>query len=233
MAVKKNKVQGNHTDDKGSEAILSKSEKTKDSIMSVAKRLFIERGYDSVSIKDITDAAGLTKGHVYYYFENKQALFDAVLDSYFSEHARALMNSAKLSDSISERINSAVDAYIDFIERNPGFPRLIQRELCSESHNTEKISRSMSPLHEWGTAAFSGFLPVEGPLSAKHFFMDVFAMIINYYTYAPLVARLWGVSPLSDAALSERRKHLHIVIDGLVEKYVGVGNAASTDKGNG
>ena len=212
------------------EAIGCKSDKTKENILSVAERLFVERGYDSVSIKDITDAAGLTKGHIYYYFENKQALFDAVLDGYFSEHAKALMNSASFSDKLSERIHSAVDAYVDFIERNPGFPRLIQRELCSESQNTEKISRSMAPLHQWGTAVFSGFLPAEGPLSAKHFFMDVFAMIINYYTYAPLVAGLWGVSPLSDAALSERRKHLHIVIDGLVEKYVGSENEITPKK---
>ena len=57
----------------------AKSAETREKIFRTAEALFIERGYDGVSIKHVAENAGVTKGHIYYYFKNKQALFDMVL----------------------------------------------------------------------------------------------------------------------------------------------------------
>ncbi len=48
-------------------------------ILGIAKDLFTRRGFSNVAIRDICRAADVTAPTVYYYFRNKEALFDAVV----------------------------------------------------------------------------------------------------------------------------------------------------------
>ena len=45
---------------------------------SVAERLFAERGYRNVTVRDIADAAGVTHPLIYYYWGSKGSLLAAV-----------------------------------------------------------------------------------------------------------------------------------------------------------
>lgn len=45
-----------------------------------ALQLFLRRNVDAVTIEDITRAAGVAKGSFYRYFENKEALVDALVE---------------------------------------------------------------------------------------------------------------------------------------------------------
>jgi len=47
---------------------------TRERIMETALLLFAERGYSAVTVEDIADAAGVTKGAVYYWFADKDDL---------------------------------------------------------------------------------------------------------------------------------------------------------------
>ncbi|MGD0836013.1 MAG: helix-turn-helix domain-containing protein [Polyangia bacterium] len=51
---------------------------TRGHIIQIASRLFLQRNYDGVSIQDITQAAGVTKGALYHYFTGKEQLFQEV-----------------------------------------------------------------------------------------------------------------------------------------------------------
>ena len=51
---------------------------TREHILQVAGRLFLQRNYDGVSILDITRAAGMTKGALYHHFTSKEQLFEDV-----------------------------------------------------------------------------------------------------------------------------------------------------------
>lgn len=55
----------------------------KEKILTVAGKLFSQRGYASVAIREIADAAGILGGSLYYYFPSKRDLFIEV-------HRRAL-----------------------------------------------------------------------------------------------------------------------------------------------
>ena len=55
----------------------TKGERTRKEILSVAKNLFTERGYKDVSMQDICNGTGLSKGGLYRHFENKaEILFE-------------------------------------------------------------------------------------------------------------------------------------------------------------
>lgn len=52
---------------------------TSEKIMEEAKALFRERGYDGVSMRDITVACDITKPTLYYHFVDKETLYTEVL----------------------------------------------------------------------------------------------------------------------------------------------------------
>jgi len=56
---------------------------SKDKILHVAFSLFIHKGYRDVSLREIVDEVGLTKGAFYHYFKGKEQLFTEVVDHFF------------------------------------------------------------------------------------------------------------------------------------------------------
>ncbi len=55
------------------------SERTKAEIVAAARRLFAEKGFTAVSIRDIAKAAGVTHGLVHYYFNTRERLMEEVV----------------------------------------------------------------------------------------------------------------------------------------------------------
>ena len=52
----------------------------KDSLLRIGERLFALHGYREVSIRDITEAAGLSMGSFYTYFPGKESFYAEILD---------------------------------------------------------------------------------------------------------------------------------------------------------
>jgi AcrR family transcriptional regulator len=59
---------------------LDKGKATRDRLITAARQLFGERGYEATSIEAVLDAAGAKRGSLYHHFAGKEELFDAVLD---------------------------------------------------------------------------------------------------------------------------------------------------------
>ena len=54
---------------------------TRAEILRVALELFTERGFEGTSIRDIAEALGMTKSSLYYHFDGKEAIIQALLDT--------------------------------------------------------------------------------------------------------------------------------------------------------
>ncbi len=68
---------------------------TRDQILDKSFGLFAARGYKEISVEQIAEAVGVTKGAFYYFFESKDALFKEVFERHFL--ARLRMDYANLS----------------------------------------------------------------------------------------------------------------------------------------
>ncbi len=59
-------------------------EETVEKILTAARRLFLEKGYEKTTIQDIVDQlGGLTKGAVYHHFKSKEEIMDAITEKMF------------------------------------------------------------------------------------------------------------------------------------------------------
>lgn len=55
---------------------------TKNKILEEAFRLFMSKGFKGTSIKDLEIAIEKTRGAIFYFFDSKESIFEAVIDKY-------------------------------------------------------------------------------------------------------------------------------------------------------
>jgi TetR/AcrR family acrAB operon transcriptional repressor len=53
---------------------------TRDSILDAAEKLFVEQGVSRTTLQHIASAAGVTRGAIYWHFDDKGALFNAMME---------------------------------------------------------------------------------------------------------------------------------------------------------
>ncbi|MFH1850778.1 MAG: TetR/AcrR family transcriptional regulator [Candidatus Neomarinimicrobiota bacterium] len=76
---------------------MKKKATNKEIIFREAARLFSEKGYERTSMRAVAEAAGVSKPAIYYYFCNKEALFEAMLEMAIS-HIVDTMESVRKAD---------------------------------------------------------------------------------------------------------------------------------------
>jgi AcrR family transcriptional regulator len=64
--------------------IVKEPEERKAEILNAAEKLFAAEGYERVSVNDIINAVGLSKGAFYYYFKSKEEVLDEIIEKRIS-----------------------------------------------------------------------------------------------------------------------------------------------------
>lgn len=68
---------------------VERSERSRTAILEAALELFSHRGYGATSMRDIASRAGVSTGSVYHHFQDKEALFLALLEQFKAVTERA------------------------------------------------------------------------------------------------------------------------------------------------
>lgn len=91
---------------------MSETLKTRDKIIEAARDLFLNQGYNSTGLAQITQHAGVKSGSLYYFFPTKEDLLIAVLDFYKANIYEALLKFTyeRISDPL-ERVFGVLDGY--------------------------------------------------------------------------------------------------------------------------
>ncbi len=72
-------------------------------LLSAALDIFNERGYAATSVREIVEAAGVTKPSLYYYFGNKEGIYTELMREPFKSLERILEETAHEALSARER----------------------------------------------------------------------------------------------------------------------------------
>ena len=109
-------------------------------ILAAAARLFAGRGYDSTSMREIAEAARVTKPTIYYYFKSKSGLFDALLESAASSLCGDLesINGRDASSDAAKCLEDAVFAGFRFAREHSDLNRFIHGLVFSPPMRAER-----------------------------------------------------------------------------------------------
>lgn len=186
-------------------------EESRGAILQAAIAEFAEYGIAGARTDAIARAARVNKALLYYYFKDKGALYEAVLDHVFSGlHAQVMpVLDGRLPPR--KKILEYLGAYFDYIAANPRFPRVVQGEWVRSGAGAVRMERvaqqyfrpifeKLVALLRQGIAAgeFRAVNPVD-------FLPSLAAVIVFYFTSAPLMKILLREDPLSAKRIRERR----------------------------
>lgn len=146
----------------------------RDQILSVARRVFAEVGYEDASIDDVAAAAGVTKPVVYRHFTGKRDLYLAVLEVHLSELISRLWVALSSSPDPRERLRAGLQAYFEFAQKNEeGFRMLFDASTRNDPETSARIGSAWDPLTD-GVARTVGDLlraagldPAGAPIYAR------------------------------------------------------------------
>ncbi len=99
-------------------------------VLTVARRIFSNKGYHATSIDDLIESADIARGTFYLYFESKRAIFDELLDGLVTT-LQAQVRRIEVGPGAAapvEQMNATVDRVLETLLENREMARILLRE---------------------------------------------------------------------------------------------------------
>ena len=181
-------------------------------ILNAAVREFAQEGLSGARTDAIAKAAGVNKALLYYYFEDKEALYGAVLDQVFSGLLESVLPVFVRDLTPGEKILAYVGAHFDYIAGHPLYPRIVQGEMMRANRgNVSQVERIKKQYF------YPLFTQIEKTLKqgiasgefravhTQHFMQSMGAVIVMYFNSVAVMKLVTGIDPMAPNRIAERR----------------------------
>jgi len=187
-------------------------EESRAAILQAATREFSREGVAGARTDAIARAARVNKALLYYYFKDKEALYGAVLDEVFGGLIECVGEVLSRDLPPREKILAYAGAHFDYVASHPQYPRIVQGEMMGAgrgraNHLERIVKKYFRPLFgriaevlKRGQAT-GEFRPVD----PMHFVPSMIAVIVFYFTSAPVMRLMSGKDPMSPERVTARR----------------------------
>ena len=187
--------------------------KTRDKLYETALKLINQKGFENVSVEDITQTAGVAKGTFYHHFDSKENLLYytyVYLDSYYD---RALEQAKKKDSFLSAYTEFVIESY----KRFEGLGRNLVRALCmnlfTEENRKAMLSkdRALYSSIEYLMSVGKKEGVIDKNLNFKEFSDVYITMLIGIETY-------WSLSEGSESLSDYAQKCLGRLLNGFLKR---------------
>jgi len=103
------------------------SEATRQALLTAAREIFIEQGYQETGIEAISRAARVTRGAFYHHFADKRALLEALVIDIQASAAATVVARARSKAAPWERLRMGATAFLEVCVE-PAYRRLVIQE---------------------------------------------------------------------------------------------------------
>ncbi len=179
-------------------------------VLDAAEERFAGEGFRGTSLRDIASDAGIRAPSLYNHFENKEALYAAVLERAFGPMLEILERFLARGQEAYEAPGMATEMLVILAER-PNRARLLMHEaLAGNRHMNELLATWIERLFGSGLRAMRES-PGRHPWTKEELPLLLLAMnnvIAGYVAVAPAFEGTLLRSPLSPAALRRQERFL-------------------------
>ncbi len=112
----------------------------REQLISVARSLFAQRGFDATSVEEIASHAGVTKPVVYEHFGGKEGLYAVIVDREVLRMVDTITQSLTKSTHPREIVEHCAFALLDYIEEHTDGFRVLVRDAPSDQSGSSYSS---------------------------------------------------------------------------------------------
>lgn len=133
---------------------VQKSKAGPNEILAVAARLFAEKGYSNVSIRDVCREAKTSAPMIYYYFKDKKGLFRAAVSEKLSlRQFISLLREASETKDVPKAVGAFVKVYLGAFPEAAFDPGLYMRETAKlDNRSAGVVSKQLDEVETIATA---------------------------------------------------------------------------------
>lgn len=120
----------------------------REAILDAAKATFAANGYHATKISDVAKAAGISYGSIYWYFDSKEALFEALMDhqeDLLRQHISATAGSVAALADAEAVFRSSVRATFEFFEADRQVAKLLFQDSLALG---DRFDRHLNGIYE-------------------------------------------------------------------------------------
>ncbi len=163
---------------------------TRDKLLDAARVLFLERGYEGVSIRDITEVAGANVASINYHFGSKEDFYREVFRGMLLGSVSEMLR--KLNEIVEEEsppdLNKVIRTYVEgflgeFLTSRDAqnFVRLVSDEMSEQGLATDILVKEAAvPLHKVLKRAILAARPDIPPIKASLIIASVFGQMFHF-----------------------------------------------------
>ena len=134
--------------------MLTTDSTTRQHVLQAALKKFADCGYEGTSVRDIVEAANVTKPTLYYYFGNKADLYQALVDYAHDERLRLMQAAGDRGRTLADKLVEILAALFEFLKNNRELMRIAfatafaaPGELPAEIRYLDRCSRNFEFIH--------------------------------------------------------------------------------------
>jgi len=105
--------------------VATASVRTNDRILQKALELFSNKGYDATSVREICEAAGITKPTLYHFYGSKEGVYRAIVEGAMERFRTEVLDALSRGGSLRDRLLRMARAYVAATVREPDLSRFI------------------------------------------------------------------------------------------------------------
>jgi AcrR family transcriptional regulator len=94
-------------------------------ILNAAFKCISERGYASVSLRDIADEAGVVLSQLNYYYKNKEGLFTEIIKTLAQQYLNEIEDNLKKGDTEKEKMMHLIEYFQEMLKEKPELFKLL------------------------------------------------------------------------------------------------------------
>lgn len=112
----------------------------RDAILGAAMQLFAENGYAGTSIREICQAARITKPVLYYHFRSKEHLYQELMIDCFSQDQKMLLRASQVGGTFRDRLVRIMESELKSAREDPLRVRFLTRMIFSPEEQRSRLN---------------------------------------------------------------------------------------------
>ena len=118
---------------------IEKPGKTAEKILTAARAVFAENGYNGAHVDEIAERAGVNKATLYYQIGDKDTLFANVIHQVIGNAAQGIAHAVAKVDHPEEKLKVYINCIAANVDKNPELPSIMMREIAADGAHLPRV----------------------------------------------------------------------------------------------